>query len=66
MFLAKHLQYKDKVTGRQPYMFKYIYPPSKVCIKFYLFISNIENAANLLDTKASFVVQGRYVGFQLI
>ena len=53
MLLAKHSQDKYKVTEKRPYTFKYLYPPSKVCMIFYLFISvithSICSASNAVD-----------------
>jgi hypothetical protein len=30
--LSKHAQERFKVTERRPYLFKYLYPPSKACV----------------------------------
>ena len=53
MLLAKHSQDKYKVTERRPYTFKYLHPPSKACVKFFLFIlvitHSICSASNAVD-----------------
>jgi hypothetical protein len=50
MLLAKHSQDKYKVTTRRPYTFKYLHPPSKVCMKIYLVITHsICSASNAVD-----------------
>jgi len=53
VLLAKHSQEKYKATERQPYTFKYLHPPSKVCV-IYLFIFTIithavGSASNAVD-----------------